>query len=222
MAVGYYPTNAMKAAATDSLQWERMFKVLRYFIKAQGHCDVPPNPDPGSLGHWLAEQRTSYRVGLLTADQIKRLEKIGFLLAEQASVGKRNAEWRNERWEYHFAKLLAYKKRFGHCVVQSHWEEDRCFGHWVSNQRIFRRKGLLSQERIDRLEQLGFKWVAGPHRLEGRPRLGRMGHAATPQSEPRRHLAGAEGTAGKAWLPLARHAPDRRTVACQRGTATGP
>jgi hypothetical protein len=32
-------------------------------------------------------------------------------------------------------------------------------GQWVATQRKTRKKGRLSQEHVDRLDQLGFEWV---------------------------------------------------------------
>lgn len=217
------PLNAKAATAN----WERMFKVLRFFQKAHGHCDVPANADPGSLGHWLAEQHKEYRAGRISPERLRRWERLGIdfgvpcglgslckikrerrweeRLAELADFKKRlghcevgrgskashglavwlsnqrqtaNAgrlrpdRWQrlkelgvesgrtDRRWNLRFGELAGYKKRLGHCDVPCHWRENRSLGHWVSCQRNFRNKGWLSQERIDRLDQLGFKWVA--------------------------------------------------------------
>ena len=136
----------MKTAVSD---WERMFNVLGIFIQTHGHGDVPPNPAPDSLGHWLAGQRRLYRAGQLPPESARRLESAGVrLTVPVAKQGTR--DWQNERFELNFAKLVAYKKRFGHCRVQAHWSEDPGFGHWVANQRIARRQGKLSPERIAR------------------------------------------------------------------------
>ena len=56
-------------------------------------------------------------------------------------------------------KLKVFKERFGHCIVPHNWQEDRSLGHWVAKQRAIKNKGLLSVERIQDLDQLGFCWT---------------------------------------------------------------
>ncbi len=63
-----------------------------------------------------------------------------------------------ERWERHFAQLAAFRERFGHCRVPSHWPEDAALGGWVRTQRAARRKGKLGPECLQRLEAVGFAW----------------------------------------------------------------
>ena len=218
----------MKTASTADLKWERMFKVLRLFCQTHGHADVPPNPAPDSLSRWLAEQRRRHQAGRLPAEQVRRLEALGALspagstrearyheelnrrfdamfqklVAFKKRHGHCDVRWddgqggklrtwvlnrRNEsragqlradrrerlqkigflwnsrnpqldNWDRHYTKLVAYQKRFGDCDVPVRWPEDSNFAHWVSNQRCFRRQGILSPERRARLEALGFRW----------------------------------------------------------------
>jgi Helicase associated domain len=221
----------LKAKATTA-NWERMFKVLRFFKKAHGHCEVRAKADPGSLGHWLAEQRKEYRAGRIRPERLRRLERLGIDFGEpgggdsltkikrERRWGKRLAEladfkkryghcevgrgskashglavwmssqrqlanagrlrpdrWQrlrelgvksgrtDRRWNLRFEELAGYKQRFGHCDVPCQWRENPPLSYWVSSQRSFRNKGWLRQERIDRLDQLGFKWVARYNRL---------------------------------------------------------
>ena len=63
-----------------------------------------------------------------------------------------------QRWEERFAQLLRFRERFGHCRVAAKWKEDVPFGHWVHVQRELKKKGMLSPERIARLEAIGFEW----------------------------------------------------------------
>jgi hypothetical protein len=61
-------------------------------------------------------------------------------------------------WEYFFGKLMAFKARFDHCNVVSHWSEDLQLANWVNYQRRLGNRGLLSADRLQRLEALGFEW----------------------------------------------------------------
>jgi hypothetical protein len=129
--------------------WELRFAELVRFRKQHGHCNVPKSDvRKRRLNRWLAWQRKNWRTGRLREDRKKRLQKLGL-------------DWKAQdlRWDRSFAKLMVYRKRFGHCDVRAHSGQYRCLGHWISNQRCFRRKGLLSRDRIRRLNQLGFPWV---------------------------------------------------------------
>lgn len=147
-------------AKATSANWERMFRVLRFFQKAHRHCDVPASARRDSLSHWLAEQRQDHRAGRLRPERVQRLEALGVVLDELSAAALNQQMDRDRRWNKRFAELAAYKKRFGHCDVPCHSAKNRLLGNWVSNQRSFRKKGWLSQERIDRLDKLGFRWVA--------------------------------------------------------------
>ncbi len=61
-------------------------------------------------------------------------------------------------WEALFQALVAFKENQGHCGVPDEWSENPQLGTWVSNQRRAFRKGKLSEERVARLEALGFEW----------------------------------------------------------------
>ncbi len=59
-------------------------------------------------------------------------------------------------WDEYFGKLLSFRERFGHCNVETAWEEDRSLASWVSAQRMHVKKGMLSEDRIRRLNEIGF------------------------------------------------------------------
>lgn len=163
----------MKAVQPVAASWDRMFKVLQIFFRNHRHVCVPPNPRPGSLGRWLAQQQADQRAGKLDIRHFKKLDALGVEFGEsvkgvKTSRGVRRSKrtinpgtlaWLNEKWKKRFTMLVAFKKRFGHCDVPMKWPEDRGFAHWVSNQRSFRKKGVLSRQRVDRLTKLGFTWV---------------------------------------------------------------
>ncbi len=61
-------------------------------------------------------------------------------------------------WEALFQALVAFKENQGHCGVPRRWGEHPELANWVNTQRQAFRGGKLSEERVARLEALGFLW----------------------------------------------------------------
>jgi hypothetical protein len=95
----------------------------------------------------VAAQRIRRKKGVLGDDQIGELDDLAFDWDAQASS-----------WNSFFEKLKAFKERFGHCNVETGWKEDKVFARWAIALRGQRRRGTLSEERIARLNELGFVW----------------------------------------------------------------
>jgi len=133
-------------------RWAQMFALLAEYQKQHGDTQVPPSFRAlNGLGGWVSKQREAYRNGTLPQDRREQLEALGF---EWRGVRKGDAD----RWERRFQQLLAYRQRHGNCRVPNKWNEGLPFGHWVHNQRAFKKAGRLSPERIRRLEEIGFQW----------------------------------------------------------------
>ncbi len=127
-------------------QWEYGFSVLKRFHKRRGHTKVARKHKEGSfnLGNWVGNQRAGKEK--LSLDQISKLNSIGFSFDMFA-----------EQWEQNFAALKAFQKREGHTRVPSDYCEGKLkLGKWVLNQRSIRNK--LSNDRIQRLDAIGFCW----------------------------------------------------------------
>ncbi len=150
-------------APVETGSWEYMFRILTVYQRTHGHCHVPVNKRPGSLGHWLRDQLAAAEGGKLTKRQRQRLQILGVVLDSQVGTHPRSAH-HDELWEIRFTELLAYKQRFGHTRIPSKWKENKPLGAWVHSQRAFRKKGLLSAERVARLNGIGFEWIA-PSRI---------------------------------------------------------
>jgi superfamily II DNA or RNA helicase len=62
-------------------EWDAHYAQLQLFKNNIGHCCVPYTYSYGTpkrLGRWVSDQRILYKKGLLTAEQIKKLEAVGF------------------------------------------------------------------------------------------------------------------------------------------------
>jgi hypothetical protein len=128
--------------------WENKFAELREFKKEHGHCNVPDNYRKNSLlGKWVGNQRVAYNKDKLSAEQIRRLEEIGFDWAPLETA-----------WEDQFAALCAFKAEHGHCNAPRNYAKNRLLGKWVGKQRSAYKKGKLPVERVEKLEEIGFDW----------------------------------------------------------------
>jgi hypothetical protein len=74
----------------------------------------------------------------------------------------------SDKWEVHWSQLKAYKEKFGHSQVPTHFSDNPKLGRWVHTQRHQRRlllkgkKSCMTPERIALLDQLEFSWEVRP------------------------------------------------------------
>jgi len=137
-------------------QWTKMFKRLQvYQLEHSGNCNVPRSyrQDP-QLASWVHRQRKKYKKGLLTKERCDQLEAIGF---EYSKIRELNGQ---DKWTKMLTRLQAYQQKHnGICNVSSRDHQDGELGRWVAKQRWSYRQGLLTKERRDQLEAIGFEWT---------------------------------------------------------------
>ena len=74
------------------------------------------------------------------------------------SISARLVEELGSTWDERYGQLVAYRKAHGDCNVPDKWKQNSALGVWCVSQRQIYKNRNLSQERIERLEQLGFVW----------------------------------------------------------------
>ena len=132
-------------ATSTSLTWEDRLEELMTYEADHGHCNVPQSQ--GSLAKWVYNQRTQHKKGNLSEERVQKLRGLGF-------------NWGTTRgapptWDSRFEELMSYMAEHGHCNPP---RSNESLGEWVKNQRAARKKGKLSQDRVQRLDDLGFNW----------------------------------------------------------------
>ena len=100
----------------------------------------------------------------MSGGRIQKLESIGFQWSPRCSQIK-NRE--TIQWTARFQELKKYKETHGDCnVPQKHGS----FGRWVDNQRQDyrllkeRKSARMSDDRIQKLESIGFQWPCNQQR----------------------------------------------------------
>jgi superfamily II DNA or RNA helicase len=127
--------------------WDEMFSELVEFYKLHGHCNVPLDwPANPELARWVNHQRITKRQDRLTAEQVQRLDEIGF--AWSASDGD---------WDATFATLAEYLRPM-HNGKPRNAAMSLELKRWMMTQRRLKKHGELEPEREQKLTRIGFEW----------------------------------------------------------------
>lgn len=183
------PSKATSSTKVSNEQaWEHKFELLKAFHREHGHFRVPtgfvlktPNGTI-KLGEWVSNQRRFKKNHLagktlnaaITQDRIDRLDSIGFEWSGRNTVARARADNTpaDDKWEQKFELLRAFRAQHGHCRVPQRLVVDGVkLGNWVRDNRNFYKnlkKGQgpasITQERIDRLDGIGFEWSVKPEK----------------------------------------------------------
>jgi hypothetical protein len=134
-------------------KWDEMYIKLQLFKAVHNHCDVrKEDHDNRQLSTWVNTNRRARKYGStrLTLEQIRKLDEIGFT-------------WNpfDVAWEEMYETLKIFREKNGHCRVPAIYLKEPQLGRWVRKQRGNRKDDKLSEERIRRLEEIGFEWMLG-------------------------------------------------------------
>jgi len=147
-------------------KWDENFEALSQYKALHGHIRILPSENK-ALNQWCADQRTQHRFlrqgksSTMNPDRIQQLRSIGFEFSIAKTVPT--------PWEERLAQLQAYQKEHGDCNVKQYCAESPAgLGNWCLEMRRHYAKGSLSQDRVDRLEALGFKWKLRDRRNDNR------------------------------------------------------
>ena len=144
------------------IRWDERHAELEQYKAKYGNCNVPQGwSENPQLANWVTTQRAQYRLyqegkqSSMTEEKIAKLERIGFVW-----------DLRMIRWDERHAELEQYKAKYGNCNVPKGWSENPQLALWVQNQRSQYRlyqkgkKSSMTEERIAKLESIGFEWTA--------------------------------------------------------------
>lgn len=151
------------AALEHSLDasWDLMFAEARKYYTEHGNLLIPARyrtANGQSLGGWLNLQRMIYsgkRQGLLTDEQIERLNSIGVVWDDYKDVS----------WERNYLIAKDYYEKNGDLMVPTKYVTEDGFplGMWIMSMRQAqrnKRNGVLTEKRIKRLSDIGMSWDA--------------------------------------------------------------
>jgi hypothetical protein len=126
--------------------WQENIIKLSKFKELNGHMNISStNVETKPLANWASKQREQYKEGILTEEKIIKLEGIGFVWDPITAA-----------WNSNFQRLSEFKEVYGHCNVPQKSKDKVNLASWVHRQRTEYKNGMLSRERIEKLEKIGF------------------------------------------------------------------
>lgn len=137
--------------ATSS-RWEEKYLLLKKYYDEHGNTDISDDltVSRASINTWISRQKKYAKEGRLSEKQIEKLKAIGLL----SDISYHEHIW-NER--YSLAKQ--YYEEYGNISVpQNAVYHEFQLGIWIYKQRVQKREGVLSQDRIELLDKLGIEW----------------------------------------------------------------
>ena len=133
--------------------WMSSYNNLVAYKSEHGDCNVPRNVETNkSLCNWVKKQRTAFNNGKLSVERVGKLNELGFVW-----------DLYHAAWMSSYNNLVAYKEQHGHCNVSHSDKANKSLYIWVSTQRKVFKRGELSEERIDQLNELGFVFEPRKH-----------------------------------------------------------
>ena len=162
--------------------WNERFLELSEYKRVHGHCNVPQGYGP--LGKWVKHQRegkkeAERRAGEGQAGQNAaggpntKNKKVSTICLSQERIDKLDSigfTWRRRGpmpdWEARYQQLIEYQRINGDTLVPQSYPPDTTFGKWVMKQRSEysqRQRGMkstMSDERMQKLNAIGFYWVS--------------------------------------------------------------
>lgn len=137
--------------------WETGFEHAQAYWKEHGNLLVPAGftcEDGFALGKWIANQRSRHNVPVrsraISSKQVKRLEGIGMVWSAF-----------DTQWNAVYEAAAKYFREQGHLNVPIRFrtEDGTDLWEWIRTQRNKYRKGLMSAECAQKLEEIGMDWL---------------------------------------------------------------
>lgn len=137
-------------------KWVEMLERLRHFKEQHGHCEVGlvVDADEALLG-WVRQQRSLLASGGIAPERKTRLDELEFSW---------NGEIADRKWSEMYQSLKEYHTLHGNADVPHGWKKDLKLAAWVSQQRQRRKSGLIADQQLRLLDEIGFTWQ---HRERG-------------------------------------------------------
>ena len=141
--------------------WEQKFKLVKKYYDKFGNINMPADyVDEGVwVARWLSEQIARFNGKVkgkeLTAEQSKMLKSVGVV---------KNKSRLDIAWEEQYSEAKKYYSEHGNLNVPKNLlsKNGKNIHIWLEHQKENKRKGKLSREKADKLNELGIVWDNEP------------------------------------------------------------
>jgi superfamily II DNA or RNA helicase len=143
---------AITVRAVEKLlpRWNLCVGALESFRAREGHLTLPAGHVENGirLHRWLTHVRVLKRRGKLSAERIRQLDSLGVSWSPNA-----------EAFEEMLESYSSHRAIHGHATIPR-TEANKRLLNFVTAMRVMFKEGTLSQSRLDRLKEVGFRWHA--------------------------------------------------------------
>ncbi len=141
------PRNVLPARSVTS----RIDELISYRAK-HSHLSVSRgDKDYPGLAGWMTDQRARYRAGKLSSEIKLQLDSVGFPWMPTPAC-------QDKQWFEMFERFKAYAVQHGPLTVVVIDDETAKLNRWMLTQRGLKKRGKLSEKRINTLTAIGFVW----------------------------------------------------------------
>jgi len=135
--------------------WQGYFDEFLEFKKKNNEVTVPRDYENHSLYTWYRKQKIFNANGTIPTEHKQKLEQAGFYFGDGHEI-----RWARI-WEENYELLHAYYDEYGDSDVPHTRHRDDAFyslGNWVATQKTYFNNGVLSDYKIEKLNDLDFIW----------------------------------------------------------------
>ena len=135
--------------------WQSLFDEFVAFKQKNNEVTVPRDYENSSLYAWYRKQKIFNANGTIPPDHKKKLETVGFYFGDGHEI-----RWA-KIWEENYELLKAYYEEYGDSDVPHTRHKDDTFytlGNWVAIQKTYNNNDVLSDYKIEKLNDLDFIW----------------------------------------------------------------
>lgn len=125
----------------QDMRWMKCFSELKLFVEKEKRF---PKRGENLLSRWCNTQRQARKKNLLSAERIALLDSLHFWWEQDL----------DQIWLSNWESTLAFYEREGRWPKTT----DGRLGEWLNTQRKAKRLGVLSEDRLARMEKAGFLW----------------------------------------------------------------
>lgn len=134
LGVTFYETKEMESDESFVLRYEQ----LKKYFEEKGTTHVPQRGKTQALGKWVCAQREYFKAGKMPEHRKLELDKLGFVW-----------DFQKDLWDTRYNEYKEY-------IQKQLPKMSKELGSWVTYQRKAHKRGLLSERKINLLEDLNF------------------------------------------------------------------